>query len=204
MKMTNVSSVKNQGTWHAIVPISNVSIAMNMVMLQQTVQTKYHHQVHLHDTEIIILAHNTILDPYLAIINGTDTGLIGQDHIPAVTDTDITAKVIHREVIPGHITGVCTEAHLTTYTQTLIIIDGTHHIGDLHHTEALLHILEIAVGLNHIPHTNQPIWHLLNPLTALTRQPGNTRIRNINKSPLMTPHLIITALMNHPVSQMRI
>ena len=36
-------------------PCIKVSIAMNMVMLWQTVQTKCHHQVHLHDTEIIIL-----------------------------------------------------------------------------------------------------------------------------------------------------
>ena len=72
--MTNVSSVKNQGTWHSIVPVENVSITMNTVMLQQTVQTKYHHQVHLHNTEIIILARDTILDSHLTVITGTDTG----------------------------------------------------------------------------------------------------------------------------------
>ena len=77
-------------------------------------------------------------------------------------------------------------------------------MGDLHHTEGLPHTLEIAGGLNHIPHTKPTVWHLLNLPTALTGQPGKTRIRNINKSPLMTPHLIITALMNHPVNQMRI
>ena len=82
-------------------------------------------------------------------------------------------------------------------TQTLIAIDRTHHIGDLHHTEALLHNLVIAVGLNHIPYTKLLIWHLLNPPTALTGQLGNTRIRNINKSPLMIPLWIITVLMNH-------
>ena len=177
---------------------------MNMPMLPQTAQTKYHHQVHLHDTEIIILAWDTVLDPHLAIITGTDTGLTGQDHIPTVTDTEVTARVIHRIVTPGHITDVHTGAHLATDTQTHIVIDRIHHIGDLHCTEALPHILEITVGLNHIPHTKLFKWCLLNPHTALTRQPGNTRIRNINKSPLMTPHLIITALMNHPVNQMRI
>ena len=122
-------------------------------MLQQTAQTKYHHQVHLHNTEIIILAWDTILDPHLTIITGTNTGLTGQDHIPAVTGTEVTARVIHREVTPGHIADVHTEAHLATDTPTLIITDRTHHIGGLHHIEALLHILEITVGLNHVPHT---------------------------------------------------
>ena len=134
---------------------------MNMAMLLQTAQTKYHHQVHLHDTEIIILAWDTILDPHLTIITGTDTGFTGQDHIPTVTDTEVKAKVIHREVTPGHITDVHTGAHLATVTQPLIIINGTHHTGDLHCTEALPHILEITVGLNHIHHIKLPIWHLL-------------------------------------------
>ena len=88
-----------------------------MAMSPQIAQIKFHHQVHLHDTEIIILAQDTILDPHLTIITGTDTGLTGQDHIPTVTDTEVTAKVIHREVAPGHITDVHIEAHLTTDTQ---------------------------------------------------------------------------------------
>ena len=96
------------------------------------------------------------------------------------------------------------KAHLTRDTLTHILIDGIHHIGDLHHIEALPHTLEIVVGLSHIPHTKLTIWHLLNLPTALTGQPGKIRIGNINKSPLMTPHPIIIALMNHPVSHMRI
>ena len=126
---------------------------VNTVMLPQTVQTEYHHQVLLHDTEIIILAGDTVLDPHFALITGTNTGSTGQDHIPTVTDTEVTARVIHREVTPGHITDVHTEAHLSTDTQTLVVTDRTHHTEGLHHTEALLHILEIAVGPNHVPHT---------------------------------------------------
>ena len=130
---------------------------MNTAMSQQTAQTKYHHQVHLHETEIIILAQDTILDPHLTIIMGTDKGLTGQDHIPTVTDTEVTVGVIQKEVTPGHITDVQTEACLTTETQTHIIIIEIHHIGDLHCKEALLHILEIAVGQNHIPHMKLPV-----------------------------------------------
>ena len=117
----------------------------------------------------------------------TDTSLTGQAHIPTVTDTEATARVVHREVAPGHIKDVHTEAHLTTETETHITTNEIQCIGDLHCTEALPHILEIAVGLNHVPHTKLPIWHLLNPPTTLTGQPGKTRIRYINKSPLMTP-----------------
>ena len=62
-------------------------------------------------------------------MTGTNTGLTGQDHIPTVTDTEVTARVIHREVAPGHITDIHTETHLSTDIQTLIITNETHHIG---------------------------------------------------------------------------
>ena len=137
--------------------------------------------------EIVILAQDTVLDPHLTIITRTDTGLTGQDHIPTVTDTEAMARVIHREVAPGHITDIHTGAHLTTDTQPFLFINGTHHTGDLHCTEALSHILEITAGQNHVPHTKLPVWNLPNLPTALTGKPGKTRIRNINKSQLMTP-----------------
>ena len=98
-----------------------------------------------------------MLDPHLAIVTVINTGLTGQDHIPAVTDTEVTARIIHREVTQDHITDVQTEAHLATDTQTLTITDRTHHIGDLHCTGALLYIPGITVGLNHIPHTKLPV-----------------------------------------------
>ena len=127
-----------------------------MAILQQTVQTKYCHQVHLQGTEIPILTQDIMIDLHLTIITGTDIGLTGQDPIPAVTDTEVTARVIHREVVPGHITDIHTEAYLTTDTQTHIIIDGIHHIEDLHCTEVFLHIPEIIVDLDHVLHTKLP------------------------------------------------
>ena len=84
-------------------------------------------------------------------MTGTDSGLTGQDHISKVTDTEATARVIHREVAPGHITDIHTEAHVTTDAQAYITTDEIHHRGDLHLTEALLHILEVTVGINHVP-----------------------------------------------------
>ena len=150
-------------------------------MSPQIAQTRYHHQGPLHDTEIIILAQNTILDLHLAITIGTDIGLTDQGHIPTVTGTEVTAGAIPREVTPGHITDIHTGAHLTTDTQPHIIIDGICHTGDLHHAEALPHILGIAVGQHYVTHTELPIWHPPNPPTALAGQHGKTRIRNTNK-----------------------
>ena len=97
-----------------------------------------------------------------------------------------------------------TEAHHATDIQVLINTDGTHHIGGLPNIEALPCILETAAGLDHVLCTKLAEQHLLNLHTALTRQHGNTRIRNIERSPLMTPHLITRVLMNHPVIQKRI
>ena len=114
-------------------------------MLWQTVQTRYHHQVHLQGAEIPILPQGTIIDLHLAIATGTDIGPIGQDPIPTVIDTEVTVGVIHREVTPGHTTDAHTEAHLTTDTQTHIAINGICHIEDLHHTEVFPHIPETTV-----------------------------------------------------------
>ena len=87
-----------------------------MAMLPQIAQTKNHHQVLLHNTEVIILARGTVLDVHLAITIGTDTGLTDQGHIPAVTGAEVTARAIPREAASGHITDVHTGAHLATDT----------------------------------------------------------------------------------------
>ena len=57
---------------------------------------------------------------------------------------------------------------------------------------------------DHVHRTKTTAQHHQNHLTIPTGQPEKTRIRNINKSPLMTHHLNITALMNHPANLMRI
>ena len=106
-----------------------------MAMLQQTVQTKYHCQVHLQCIEITILTQDALIDLHLAIITGTGIGLTGQDPIPTVIDTEVTGRVIHREVTPGHFTDAHTEAHHTTDPQTHIVIDEILHTEDLHHTK---------------------------------------------------------------------
>ena len=98
----------------------------------------------------------------LGIITGTDTGLADPDHICTLTNKEVTVEITHKEVTPGHITDTPTEAHHTTDTQTLIVTNGTHCIEVIPHLEALLHILETAVGLDHILCTKLAEQHLLN------------------------------------------
>ena len=88
--------------------------------------------------ENITLAQDTGLDQLVRIITGTDTGLADPDHICTLTDTEVTAKITHREVTPGHIKNAPTETHHATDTQILIVTNGTHHIRGLPHIEALL------------------------------------------------------------------
>ena len=59
---TQVNKKGPQSLADAIREVEKLQVAqqlttvMNMAMSLQTAQTKYHHQAHLHDTEIIILA----------------------------------------------------------------------------------------------------------------------------------------------------
>ena len=151
-----------------------------------------------------------MLDPHLAMtievgtiamIIKTDINLAGQYPIPMVIDTGITVKIIHEGVAPGHITNPHTTAHHATETKAHIATDETLHIEDPHHTELSL---GIAVDPDYVHHTKTAAKHHQNCLTAPTGQPGKTRIGNINKSPLVTHHPNITALMSHPVNPMRI
>ena len=107
----------------------------------------------------------------------------------------------HKGVAPGPITDPHTAAHHTTETQAHNTTNETLHKEDPHHTEVFS---GITVYPNQVHYTNNTKKHDLNHLTALTRQPGKTRIESINKSPLMTPHLNTTALMNNPANPMRI
>ena len=154
--MTNASSVKIQGIWHATAPhikcfdcdVYGHVVADCPDKIPPSGTPARH--------RIPILTQDTMIDLHLTIITGTDIGLTGQDPFPTVIDTEVTARVTHREVTPGHITDVHTDAYCTTDTQTHIIIDGIHHIEDLHCTEVFPHIPEITADLDHIPHTKLP------------------------------------------------
>ena len=179
-------------------------------MLQQIAKTKSHHQVHLQGTEITVPTQDNAIDPHLTItmeigtitvIIGTDIGLASRDPIPAVIDTGSTVKVTHEGVIPGPVTDHTPQHIMPQKTQVHTATDETLHTVDPHHTKVSL---EIAVDPDHVHHTNTTTRHHQIHLTAPTKQPGRTKTRNINKSPLMTHHSNTTALMNKQVNQMRI
>ena len=86
-----------------------------------------------------------MIDLHLIRIIETGIDLTGQDPIPAVIDTGITVRVIHKGVTPGHTTDAHTGAHQAIETQACITIDETPHIEDPHHTEVFPPIPEIAV-----------------------------------------------------------
>ena len=118
-----------------------------------------------------------------------------------VLNRGVTVKALYDGVILGPITNPHTTAHHAKETQKHTTTNKTLHTGDPHHTEVSQ---EITVNPDHAHHANTPTNHHQNHPTAPTAQPGRTRTGNINKSPLMTHHLNITALMNKPANQMKI
>ena len=118
-----------------------------------------------------------------------------------VIATGVTVKATHEGVILGPITDPLTTAHHAKETQAHTATDKTLHTGDPHYTEVSP---EITVDPDHIHHTNTPTIHHQNHPTAPTTQPGRTKTGNLNKSPLMTYHPNITAVIYKPVNQMRI
>ena len=114
----------------------------------------------------------------IAVIIRTDTDLTGQDPPSAIIDTGVTVAVTHEKVTPGHTTDPHVTAHHATETQVYIATDKTSHTEDPHNTEVFPGIT-VDPDLTH--HTNTTTKHHQNHLTTLTRQPGKTRTRNINK-----------------------
>ena len=179
---------------------------MIMDTLQQIAQKKPHLQAYQQDTEITILTQD-VIDSHLRITIKigtitmtikTDTGLAGPDPIYTVITTGVPVKVPHEEVILGPITDPHASAHHTTEAQAHTITDETPHTADLYHAEVFL---GNAVAPDHIHHTNTTTRHQQDRLTALTEQPGEPKIGNISKSPLMIHHLSTKALMNKPANQ---
>ena len=84
----------------------------------------------------------------------------------------------HAEVTRGHITDSHAAAHHATETQVHIITNKTPHTEGLHHKEVFP---RIAVDPDIIHHTNTTTKHHQDCLTALTREPGKPKTRNINR-----------------------
>ena len=118
------------------------------------------------------------------VLNTTGTGIdiAGQDHSHTPADIEVTAAIIHTDVVPDHITDVTTEALQDTITPALTTIGVTHHTGDHPHIEVYQPIPEITVGPDHTHHINQVRTSHLNPHPVPAGQQENTRIKSKGKS----------------------
>ena len=92
----------------------------------------------------------TIETGTVAMTVETDIDVTGQGPTPAVIDTGVTVRVIHKGAAPGHITDLHITAHHATATQAHIASDETLLIEGPHHTEVFP---EIAVDPDHVHHT---------------------------------------------------
>ena len=178
-----------------------------MAMLQQIALTKLCHQAYQQDTEITTLKQEDMIDPHLEITIVIDiitvtietgTGLAGPDPVPITPDLGVTVTVTLKEVTLDPITYAHATAHHATEAQAHIVTDKTPHTADPHHAGFSP---ETTVDLDHIHHANTTTKHQQDHLPVLIEQPGKPKTENTSRSPLMTHHPSIIALMNKPVTQ---
>ena len=124
---------------------------MNMVILQQTVQTEYHHQACLPTIGDRTPIQDITPDLLLGTITGTGIGIAGQGHSHTLADIAVIVTITHTRVPPSHITDATTEALHDVATPALIVIAVTPHTRDHPHIEVPQLILEIAANPDCIP-----------------------------------------------------
>ena len=168
MREINVFSVRNWATLHVIALMCIVLSAMSMATQQPIVQTEYHHLAYLHTTENG--TQGTRPDQPLGTDTGTGTGIAGRCCNHTLIDIKVTVTIVHVEVIPDYTTDSPTEALPDTITPAAIITTVTHHTGNLHRIGAYQPTPEIAVGPDHIHHTNPVRTPHLNPHPDLVGQ----------------------------------
>ena len=132
-----------------------VLIVMNMVILQSTAQTEYHHQAHLPTVEDRTPTQDTSPDLLQGTITRTGISKAGPGHNHTLADIAVTVTIAHIELIPGHTTDATAEALHDITSPALTIIVITHHTGDHPHIEVSQPNLEIAVNPDHAPPIKQ-------------------------------------------------
>ena len=139
--------------------------------------TRYHLQVHLHDTTDQILNIDTTIDQPHATVMKTGTNTVDPDHnhiIEATTDkvtmTPIEAVLGHTIGTADDITGVIHDA----YTQTLIytILTMTLHLEGHLHTGA--HQLTHEIAADHA--LDQPTGQLRKPHIRIHYFPEDPKV----------------------------
>ena len=203
--MKNVSSVKNQDTWHAIAHIYDVLIASEYGHIAADCPDKIppsgtlaHHKKHhshmRHHTRSTSRQHHRDRHRFSRSRSQSHTHRY-QSH---------SHNNSHRSCSRSYHRWPQRSTLHAINTQVLIVINATYHTEGHHHIEVSPLIPEITADLDHVLHTDPVEWHLLNLYPVLTNQHQNIRIGNIKESPLMTSSLTTTVQMMHPVIPMMI
>ena len=203
--MTSVSNVRKLSTWHAAVPILDVSTVTTMDMLPWTALIKYHLQAHQHTTETTLPVGMT--DPHLGIIAtpgiptviiGTDTGSVIPNPTHTTLDTRVTAAMTPTGVTPDHFIDLNIIVLHATGAPAPISTAATHCIADPHHTGPSP---KMTVEPEHInPASNIINWQK-DHLPVCKQHLGKTRTEGTNRSKLMTLPQNIIVQMSKIVTQ---
>ena len=205
--MTGVFNAKRLHTWHAIAPTYAAMIVIIMDMLPWTAQIRYCHLVHQHAAGLTPMIG--VGDPPLdvtatpdahAMITETDLDSATLDLAPTTTAIEVIAAMTLTEVTPDHSTDLPTTASHMTGALVPITNTTTHLTADLHPIEILPKMTA--------DHDTDPVSNTtdqpedLHPLHR--HHPGIIRIRDTNRSPLMTHRQSTTAPMTMKGTQMMI
>ena len=202
--MTGAFNVKKSAIWHAIAPTYSAMTVIIMDMLPWTAWIRYHCLAHWHATGLTPMTG--MIDPPLDIIatpevhtmiTRIDPGSVAPGPAPITIDIAEAATRTPIEAAPGHSTGLPNLVSHVTEAQVPTTIAATHCTTDLH----LIGILpEMTADLNINPENNTTDWPT-DPHLPHKQHLGKIRIRDRNKTPLMTHHQDTTAQMITTVTQ---
>ena len=203
--MTGVFNAKRLVIWHTIAPTYAAMIVIITDMLLWTAQIRYCHLVHQHATGLT--PTTGVGDPPLditatpdahAMITETDLDSAALDLAPTTMAIEVIATMTPTEVTPDHSTDLPTTASHMIRALVPTATAATHLTADLHPIGILP---EMTTDCNTESNTTDEPEDL-HPLHR--HHPGIIRIRDTNRSPLMTHHQSTTALMTMKVTQMMI
>ena len=202
--MTGVFNVKKLAIWHAIAPIYGATTVITMDMLPWTAWIRYQHLAHWHTAGL--MPTTGVIDPPLdfiatpdvhTMITRLDPGSVIPSPTPVTIDIGVAAIRTPIEATPGHSTDLPDIVSHTTEAQVPTTTATTHCTADLH----LIGIPPtMTADLNSNPKNNTTDWHK-DPCPPCKQHLGNIRIRDTNKSPLMTHCQNTTAQMIMIVTQ---
>ena len=148
-----------------------------------------------------------MIDPYLGVTIAivittltieTGTGSADLDLAPIFLDIGVTVTVTLAEGTLDPFTDPHAAAHHITEAQAYTVTNETCHTADPHNEGVSP---EITVDPGHALPTNTITKPQEEHLPPQIKHPGRPRTGNTSKSPLMTHHLNIIALMNRTLIQ---